>query len=504
MQPTTRSQSFIWRLSAAFSFSIASIASNGAAAFNYWDVTDPAKTPPTLTATGAFASVPTGQLIAEAHPFDINTPLWSDGAHKARWVLLPPGKSIAFSERNDYWGYPDSTVFIKQFDIDTVPGDTTSRIRWETRFLINKREILDSSTMIPADHWYGFSYKWNAAQTDGTWVGKYSIPDSIRTYPIGKSAAVKIKKWVFPAEHCFNCHYSAQNDTIHTRSVLGFFTAQLNRPMPGKPGVNQLDSLFNLGVLTGAKPATWADSPRWRALDDSGASVNVRARSYIAANCSGCHGVRGNASSVAGGCRLNYDYHVMNDSLWEFRHHGTAIYSGIDTLLPLFYPVTDRGNNPNGLDSLRILPELVVPGYPQKSSLIMRQIARDTIPGNYDPIHDQMPPFDSYEVNLPAIALLSHWVTEMPGKAAPGASPEPAAIHALNGHVRAGLVVKGDRILVLPEGTKIGSKVVMSAVDGRNIALRSLGGNLYAVPASVPRGTYLIRIGNKAFKRLLP
>jgi len=31
-----------------------------------------------------------------------------------------PGTSIQYSEKNDYWGYPDSACFIKQFAIDTV------------------------------------------------------------------------------------------------------------------------------------------------------------------------------------------------------------------------------------------------------------------------------------------------------------------------------------------------------------------------------------------------
>jgi hypothetical protein len=483
-------------------FALANV-STAAAAFKYWDVTDTAKTPRTLTATGAFSSVPAGKLIADAHPYEVNSPLWSDDAHKTRWVLLPPGKSVAFSDTVDYWGYPDSAVFIKEFDIDTIPGDSTTRRRWETRFLINKREITDSATRAYLDHWYGFSYKWNAAQTEGNWVGQYSVNDSIRTFPKGKGTAVKMKKWAFPAQECRGCHTSAQDDTnrtTHTRSVLGFFTAQLNRPMLGKPSVNQLDSLFKVGVLVGVKPATWANSPRWRAIDDSTASVNVRARSYLAANCSGCHGIRGNINSVAGECRPVFDYHTMNDSLWDPRHRSSGSYLGMEDSLPKFYPVTDLGNNPLGLDSFAINSELLVPGYPQKSALIMRQRVRDTVPGDYNTLREQMPPYGSYEINQPAIALLSRWVREIPVKMAPGA----LAIYARGGsHAGAGLVFKGDRILMVPEGTAAGS-VSMSGLDGRTIALRPLGGNAYAVPASVPSGTYFIRIGKQGYKRQLP
>src|SRR6187549_3407234 len=82
-----------------------------AAAFNYWDVADTAKVPRALSATGIYADIRAGRLVAEAVPFEVNSPLWSDGAHKQRWVLLKPGRSIAFSEKDDYWGYPDSAVF---------------------------------------------------------------------------------------------------------------------------------------------------------------------------------------------------------------------------------------------------------------------------------------------------------------------------------------------------------------------------------------------------------
>src|SRR5688500_12179274 len=110
-----------------------SLPAASSAAFNYWDAADTSKAPRTLSATGIYADIGAGRLIAEAKPFEVNSPLWSDGSHKKRWVLLKQGQSIAFSEHDDYWGYPDSAVFIKQFAIDTVPGDTTSRRRWETR-----------------------------------------------------------------------------------------------------------------------------------------------------------------------------------------------------------------------------------------------------------------------------------------------------------------------------------------------------------------------------------
>ncbi len=467
-----------------------------AAAFNYWDVADTAKVPRTLSATGVYADIRAGRLVAEAKPFEVNSPLWSDGANKKRWVLLKPGRSIAFSERDDYWGYPDSAVFIKQFAIDTVTGDTTSRKRWETRLLINKREIQDAATGAMMDRWYGFSYKWNAAGTDADLVGSENADDSIRVFPQGKGQPAVMKKWTFPVLSCDQCHLSRQNDVLHSRSVLGFFTAQLNRPSAGDPSQNQLDGLFAQGVLKGVKPASWAASPRWRAIDDSGASINVRARSYLAANCSGCHGTRGNPNFAADHCEINFDYQAMNDSLFEFRHRYAGNY-GTEDSLPLYYPKADPGNNPLGLDSLYIESELVVPGYPQKSAIFARQMARNTIPSDYQRIRAQMPPYGTFEVNDKAMAVLAQWIRSLPAAAAPGALA--LADHGVR--PRAAPMLHG-RTLVLPEG--LGTVAVsMLGLDGRALALRRQGRGIYGVPADAPRGIYFILVGNRAFRRHL-
>lgn len=466
------------------------------AAFNYWDVADTSKVPRTLSATGVYADIRAGRLVAEAQPFEVNSPLWSDGSHKKRWVLLKPGRSITFSETDDYWGYPDSAVFIKQFAIDTVTGDTASRKRWETRLMINKREIRDEATGAMMDRWYGFSYKWNAAGTEADFVGFEDLNDSIRVFPRGKGQAAVMKKWTFPAVRCEQCHVSQQNGDLRTRSVLGFFTAQLNRPSAADPSQNQLDVLFARGVLNGVKPASWAASPRWRAIEDSGASVNARARSYLAANCSGCHGTRGNANFVAGHCNINFDYQNMNDSLFEFRHRNAGNY-GTEDSLPIYYPKADPGNNPLGLDSLFIEPELVVPGFPQKSAIFVRQMARKTAPGDFEAHRKQMPPYGTFEVNDPAMALLAQWIRSLPATAAPGALA--LADHGVRPRVAP--LLHG-RTLVLPEGLGTGH-VSMLGLDGRALALRRQGPGMYGIPADAPRGLYFIRVGNRSFRRHL-
>jgi hypothetical protein len=134
-------------------------ASSGAA-FNYFDPDSVNQVPALLSATGFYDNIATKQITTRAVPFEVNSPLWSDAAGKKRWVLLKPGKSITYKDTTDYYTYPDSTVFIKEFAHDTVPGDTTTRILWETRLLILKKD-----TATKMDVWHGFSYRWNRQGT---------------------------------------------------------------------------------------------------------------------------------------------------------------------------------------------------------------------------------------------------------------------------------------------------------------------------------------------------
>src|SRR5215510_369192 len=80
-------------------------------------------------------------------PFSPQYPLWSDGAHKQRWVYLPPGAPIDVTNV-DAWTFPVGTKFWKEF--------TFNGRRVETRFLWRADDR----------GWVFASYKWNDAQTD--------------------------------------------------------------------------------------------------------------------------------------------------------------------------------------------------------------------------------------------------------------------------------------------------------------------------------------------------
>jgi mono/diheme cytochrome c family protein len=470
--------------------------------FKYWNPEDTATIPKTLTAMGLYPGAPgkNATLIDQAKYYEVNAPLWSDDAKKKRWVIVKPGKTIGFRVDDDYWTYPDSTVFVKEFAIDTVPGDTNTRVLWETRILYLKKQIWDSTDghISLTDKWYGYSYKWDGNQKEARLLPIGGSDDQIRFYPDGLKQASRMKKWSFPSRYvCDRCHLSNQSDTIHGRSVLGFFTAQLNRPAPKAPAMNQLDWLISQGVLSGAKPATWDAAPRWRGLEDSAftsdkwTSLDVRARSYIGANCSGCHGNRGGMLGAYNSNAFNYDYFNMTPQM-EFRNHWVGWDHGVDANDPQFWPASDAINNPLRKDSLVIDAKLVIAGYPSKSVLLQRQKTRNTAPDDFGG-SDQMPPYATFEVNPAAIALLEKWILAMPAQVEGAVRP--------HGAPRAGAAVRlQGRRLEVTTGPGSGPEAVsLISREGRRLPLRRIGEGVYELPSELSRGVFFIRVGNQGF-----
>jgi uncharacterized repeat protein (TIGR03806 family) len=229
---------------------------------------DPADLPPLLSQTGAFASVadltPNRGLI----PYEVNSPLWSDGAAKRRWIALPGDSRIGFSPTGE-WTFPAGTVFVKHFEMEGR--------RLETRFLVvgEKRSG------------YGATYKWRADGTDAELLADGLTEDVM--------VGGRKLKWTYPSRNdCLACH------TTNAGLVLGVKTRQLNGdfryPETGITS-NQLRTLSRLDMFRNPpKDGDVARLDRLVAIADKGASPEQRVRSYLDANCAHCHrpgGARG-------------------------------------------------------------------------------------------------------------------------------------------------------------------------------------------------------------------
>lgn len=450
------------------------------------------KTPLTMSATGFYQNITTKQVISAATYFDVNSALWSDATAKKRWFILKPGKKITFRENDDYWDFPDSTIFVKNFSIDTVNGDSTSRILWETRFLVLKKEAADpTKPTVLTDKWFGFSYKWRPDQMDADLVADTGLPASIAWYPTGKGPGkVPVqKKWIFPPrDKCISCHITSSIDSSHGRSVLGFFTAQLNMPSPLTPGINQIEDFFVKGKFQGTKPANYAASHRWYGLKEplSATVTNEKkARAYIAANCSGCHGDRGMRQGATHGVDLNYDYQLGVERM-QFEYKRVGWSYNLDTLPP----VEAEDHPTKGV-------YLVTPGYPQKSAILYRQITRNTAPVDsffaFDPERNQMPPLATFEANDEAVAVISAWIEAIPQR--------EVSIFGKPRHALLSPTVQGRNLILPPAMNQGNPKVSLAGVDGRVLNLIKTGHGVYLIPAHIPAGLYLVRVGAQTFTR---
>lgn len=210
---------------------------------------------PTLLATGCFTLASPGVVAPHAGlvPYDVVSELWTDGAHKHRWIALPDGASMTTSATGA-WAAPIDTFVIKEFGID---GHAV-----ETRVLVNT-----------ASGWQGFDYKWRAdlsdadLQTDG---------QSTTAWPLSTGGTYT---HYYPSRsQCLSCHEGSFGP------LLGIRPEQLRRWADFRGAiVEQLPTLVSLGV--GPDPGT----PALPSPQDASLTIERRTRGYMAANCAHCH-----------------------------------------------------------------------------------------------------------------------------------------------------------------------------------------------------------------------
>lgn len=118
--------------------------------------------PATLSSTDAFTDLTSLTPIPGLIPYEVNSPLWSDGAHKQRWIAIPSdGVRDSASEQIVFdaeapWTFPAGTVAIKHFELPTNANSPSQIRRLETRFLVATGN----------GDFYGLTYRWRADGSD--------------------------------------------------------------------------------------------------------------------------------------------------------------------------------------------------------------------------------------------------------------------------------------------------------------------------------------------------
>lgn len=368
-------------------------------------VEGPSTFPRRLSESGLFAPGQGHTVMPGVVPYTVNSPLWSDGAYKERFFALPGDGTLTYTPRRS-WGFPEGTVLIKSFALEAKAGDPQSR-RWvETRFFTKQ-----------AGEWAGYSYEWNAEQTDATLVesaGRDRVFDiADEQSPGGRRA----QSWHFPSRaECMICHSQA------AKHVLGVSTGQLNCEQDyGGVRDNQLRALSHVGIVKGIEGAEWKEQytqsaladgrsateidASWIALlrsfgpqrrlvakssfgvvaehfermadpYDGAAPLDARARSYLHTNCANCHVHGGGGNSKI---QLSHWVALAETSMIDERPlHST-------------FGLVD--------------PRILAPGKPE-SSVLLHRIAQAG--------RGRMPPIATSLVDDEAVALIREWIATWP------------------------------------------------------------------------------------------
>ena len=243
--------------------------------------------PATLTETGLFSSVEDHQPAPGLIPYDVNVPLWSDGAEKERFIALPRNNSVVFNDKVQ-WEFPVGTVIVKTFFLESDTTNLQKRRRLETRlWLQNPRG------------WEGYTYLWNDEQTEASLLADWPLK---KEYEIRTPEGSVKQEWYFPSRSdCHACH------THNAGFTLGWNTRQLNRvETTGNDNENQIEKFKRLKLFTALPPMVELEAfPHW---EDQNAPLEQRARAYLDVNCAVCH--RPGGFGTAGGSKANLDVHI--------------------------------------------------------------------------------------------------------------------------------------------------------------------------------------------------
>jgi putative heme-binding domain-containing protein len=312
--------------------------------------TQPSKFPRLLSKTGLFTD--TVKLAPQEGVFEFNVAerLWQKGMAEKRHIALPGETTVqTVIKRNKEGAITNSTV---TWPKDSVLARTVSVAGTPPKPV--ETQVLHFN----GETWNGYSYRWNAEGTDAQLVG-----------PNGEDTTTANGPYRFHSRaECMRCH------TPWGGHVLGFQPQQLT--------TIGTSAAAPAAVAAGLVDASFFESStaRLAASSDSRIDIDLRARSWLHANCAHCHRDHGGGSVAI---KLN-----IEKKLEEMKLVGEK---------PL------RGEF--GIADARI----VAPGVPWRSVLVAR-IARSG--------SGHMPLIGCQEVDGESLKLLWDWIEDL-GKRTP-------------------------------------------------------------------------------------
>ena len=209
-------------------------------------------------------------------PYEPASSLFSDYAHKKRFVWMPKGTSATYDGDDNVFEFPVGTVFIKTFYYDNVQPSNTTKII-ETRLLIRKN-----------DGWKLYDYIWNTDQTEAfldTNQNGIFVPITWTENNITRSIDYKVPSQT----ECVTCHKINVQETGEKNIPIGPKPQNLNTVYNyGVTQRNQLEYWKRIGYIDSTLPNLndIYSTVDWR---DTSKPLDLRAKSYIDMNCAHCH-----------------------------------------------------------------------------------------------------------------------------------------------------------------------------------------------------------------------
>ncbi|MDF1850901.1 MAG: PQQ-dependent sugar dehydrogenase [Verrucomicrobiales bacterium] len=208
--------------------------------------------PTTLSETGLFSKLESQEPSPGVYAFSIQGEMWHDGAEAKRWIAIP-GEETLSANRSPFAIVPEDTVLAKTLERDGRKLET---------------QILHYSQK----QWQGYSYRWNEEQTDAELVKAE-----------GETVEIDGKPWTFHSRtDCARCH------NVGSDFRLAFHPGQLNRD-------GQLQRFQRLGLIDEAFAEKVEKQPTADPTNPA-APIDLRARTWLSANCAHCHRNRGGGS----------------------------------------------------------------------------------------------------------------------------------------------------------------------------------------------------------------
>lgn len=200
-------------------------------------------------------------------PYDLISPLFSDYAHKKRFIWMPEGSKANYNSDHTPLDFPVGAFLIKNFFYDNVQPSNTTKII-ETRIMY-----------MTEGGWEFANYYWNEDQTEATFTESAHLVD-FSWIENGQTNYVNYK--VPSRAECFTCH-----NKFGTPLPIGPKPQNLNKDYVYNEGsTNQLQKWLNFGYLEDNLPTSIVTTVKW---DDESEDLTQRVRSYLDINCGHCH-----------------------------------------------------------------------------------------------------------------------------------------------------------------------------------------------------------------------